>query len=404
MQSNMYVGNYTLLYKIGSGSFGSVHMAINDINGYPVAIKQIDKSKLKTEKDQVHLSREISIMKNVIHQYIVELFEIIDEDDKIWIVMEHVQGGSLKSMLIPDQPLSEDTCRQIFSQIILALGYLHKNLKIMHRDLKAENILFDKNKHIRLIDFGLSTSLEPGVMRTSCGSPAYAAPEVILQSQYTESADIWSAGILLYLMSTGRFPFNNSSIPMLLNYIVNLPIEIPKTVSPELQDLIARILQKDPNKRITLEQIISHPWFVNHDYFSNKLIQIDNYFESDLIDDSLDLQIIDELLKKGVDIKALRESLMQKEVNSLTAVYRIMRRSKIMETYNSNIVHHHSQNNFYRFSSYPITAAAKITSNIPQSFSKARSEYMTQKINPRIKPKHSIRLKRVGKSIPITKK
>ena len=273
MRQSLHIGNYTLLYKIGCGSFASVYMGMNDLIGYPVAIKQIRRENYETEKEKIRLLREISIMKMAKHQYIAELFEIIDNENEpyIYLVQELVSNGSIKSMLLPGQPLSEDLSRKIFSQLIVAVGYLHFNLNIIHRDLKAENILLDQNQNIRLIDFGLSTTISipaADIQRTACGSPAYAAPEIIVQDSYTESADIWSLGILLYLMTTGHFPFDINSVTKLLNDIVSTPIEIPTNISIELQNLLSKILDKNAKTRISIMNIMKHPWFTNYGYFN----------------------------------------------------------------------------------------------------------------------------------------
>lgn len=395
MLPQLHIGNYTLLYTIGSGSFGSVYMGINDLVGYPVAIKQIEKKSITTEKGKLHVKREISIMKKAMHQFIVELFEIIDEEDSpyLYLIMELVEHGSIKSLLEQDQPIKEDLARKIFAQLILAVGYLHFGLKVIHRDLKAENILFDKNQNIRLIDFGLSTTLfqqSADIQRTACGSPAYAAPEIIMHDNYTESADIWSLGILLFLMSTGRFPFDTNSVTKLLNDIISQPIEIPSDLPPDLQDLLSKILQKDPELRLTLTEIMNHPWFTHHGYFNfysprrntvNDQLEVAQFaaphmsdgdetssnispynnidkfnissstftlsmmnspnpmahFDSFIVDDSIDLDIINELKRKKVDITNLKADLMNHTYSEASSAYRILRRAKIMEHFDNSV-------------------------------------------------------------------
>ncbi|OHT17115.1 CAMK family protein kinase [Tritrichomonas foetus] len=403
MKGSLHVGNYTLLYRIGSGSFANVFMGINDLNGLPVAIKQISKQSLTTEKEKVRLEREISIMKRAMHQYIVELFEIIDTDDYVYLVMELVQNGSIKSLLVPNQPMSEEKCRKIFSQVIVAVGYLHNNLNIIHRDLKAENILFDKNENIRLIDFGLSTSSQPEVLRTACGSPAYAAPEIILHDNYTQSADIWSIGILLYLMSTGKLPFDTSSVTKLLNYIVTSPIEIPTTLSSDLQNLISRILQKNPEKRITIEEMMRHPWFTRAGYFMFQTSSNRTPFDSLITDDSIDISIVQELVHKGIDVKELRTSLLNSDFNELTAVYRIKRRAKLMEEFDGKL--NSPENNMFRFSTCPIKDSGMniaVRNVVRRSFSKTKSsQYPINQNPPKLAPRAEFgKRKRLIHSIP----
>ncbi|OHT05848.1 CAMK family protein kinase [Tritrichomonas foetus] len=332
--SSLKIGNYSILYKIDSGSFAEVYMGVQDIIGQPVAIKIISKSIIKNEKDRERIQRESEIMKKISHQYIIELFEILEDEYHIYYVME-LASNSLKSMILPGKPLSEERSRNIFIELTIALGYLHTELNIMHRDIKAENIMLDQKSHVRLIDFGLSNFNLPGIKNTACGSPAYAAPEVISHEKYSKSADVWSAGVLLYYMSTGYLPFMDQSLPKLLSRIMEENVDIPSHVSPNLKDLIRKLLQKDPNNRISITDILLHPWIMESSYLKNlkNIKEISEteklkFFQSKLKSDSLEIDIIKELVNLGIDVSTLRSSIINQEFNELTAMYRIKKRIK----------------------------------------------------------------------------
>ncbi|OHT10421.1 hypothetical protein TRFO_20304 [Tritrichomonas foetus] len=258
------IGNYSVRYQLGSGKFSDVYMAIHDKINLPVAIKRISKSQITTEKDKIRLNREINILKSAVHQYIIQFFEMIEDEENYYLIMELANNGSLKTVFNPNSPFSEDKCREIIREIVISIGYLHLQLNVVHRDLKLENILFGSDNHIRLIDFGLSNIFSKNSMhQTACGSPAYTAPEVLTRKKYTGAADIWSCGIILFLLSTGSFPFSDHSLPKLLNKICTEEVNFPSHLSYELRDLVSKMLEKDQNKRISILDILCHPWFNN---------------------------------------------------------------------------------------------------------------------------------------------
>lgn len=359
MTQPMHVGNYSLLYTLGAGSFAEVFMGMHDIVSQPVAIKHIQKSRLTRHKDQIRIAREMEIMKTVVHQNITELFEIIEDDSSFWLVMELAPNGSLKNMLLPGAQMDESECRRIFAQIVCGLGYLHTEKNIIHRDLKAENVLFDERNNVRLIDFGLSSMFESGVYSTACGSPVYTAPEVFARRAYSKSADVWSLGILLYLMATGTFPFDDPSMPKLFHMIIHDPVPPPPaSVSAELRDLLQRLLQKQPEKRIDITKILEHPWL------ASEVKHQGNPFRSWISENFMDVKIVEELNAVGVDTKELRACLMRGEYNALTAMYRIKRRSRAIEEFNTR----YSQPDpvFVRRSSCPGTHKTVLT-QVPMS-------------------------------------
>lgn len=270
------IGNYKLTQFIGSGSFATAWLGEHKVTGNKVAVKVICKTSMNSVQSFARFRREIGLLKLIEHPFIVQLFDIIEDDEAFYLVMEYVENGSLFTRINKEGFLNEDIARRYFCQLLSALNYLHNEKMIAHRDLKPENILIDKYNNIRLIDFGLSNQFSKSspILNTSCGSPAYAAPEMIQGKPYTKSVDIWSAGIILYAMVAGRLPFDDSNDQVLLQKIVYTDQVFPPNMSRSLIDLLKRLLSKDPKNRLSITQISNHPWLSNSQYVSI----IDNRF------------------------------------------------------------------------------------------------------------------------------
>jgi serine/threonine protein kinase len=243
--------------------------------------------------------------------------------------MELVDGGSLLTYIGNVQSLKEPTARRLFYQLLCVLDYLHRDCHIAHRDIKAENVLLDRHLNIRVVDFGLArafTASKP-FLRTTCGSPAYIAPEVIQEKPYTAAADIWSSGVLLYGMVTGRLPFYDQNMSVMLANILELDPAIPGTLSPFLRQLLARCLAKEPRQRITLHEIHAHPWMAEYenahlaDYDRHAIhsLQIMNV-------PALDASIVSEMKLVGVDSTGLLAELQAGKITARTALYKMLRR------------------------------------------------------------------------------
>lgn len=176
--------------------------------------------------------------------------------------MEYISGGELSDYIIAKKHLKEEEAFRIFRQIVSAVDYLHQN-GISHRDLKPENILLDSKRNIKIIDFGLSNTYKPGeLLKTACGSPCYAAPEMIAGKMYNGLAtDIWSCGIILYTMLSGHLPFDDKNASSLYKKILEDELVIPKYFSQSARDIVLHVLNKDPNKRYSIEQIVAHQWY-----------------------------------------------------------------------------------------------------------------------------------------------
>ena len=325
------VGNYILKRQIGKGSFATVWRAEHRLAKTFVAIKVVDNSSISSEDAKVRFVREVNLIKQMDHPFISKLFEVIDTPQNTYLVMEYAENGSILTYVNSHGRLSEKQARRYFSQLLSALEYLHNEKKVAHRDLKAENVLLDRNLNIRLIDFGLSNSFseDDPELKTACGSPAYASPEMVRGQPYTKMADIWSAGVLLYAMVTGQLPFDDDNMQHLLQKIAFTEPQYPPFLSPQLVDLLKKIMTKSPDQRATIAKIKSHPWFSQSEY--SQFLKLHFSTDDQWLVNGVDRDIVDTIQSFGIDVKALTNSLLCGEYNELTAIYLILRREKITD-------------------------------------------------------------------------
>jgi len=231
--------------------------------GKKVAVKILNKQKVKSLGMDEKVRREIKILKLFHHPHIVRLYQVIDTPTDIFVVTEYISGGELFDYIVERGRLLEDEARKCFQQIISGVSYCHKHM-VVHRDLKPENLLLDEHMHIKIADFGLSNIMKDGVfLRTSCGSPNYAAPEVISGRLYAgPEVDVWSCGVILYALLCGSLPFDDENIPNLFKKIRGGIYVLPSFLSEQVRDLISKMLVTDPLSRITVDEIRKHPWFL----------------------------------------------------------------------------------------------------------------------------------------------
>jgi len=239
-----------------------VKLATHAVTGHKVAVKILNKAKIKQLGMDEKVQREINILHLCTHPHIIRLYEVVDTPTDIFLVNEYVSGGELFDYIVSKGRLSADEARNFFHQIISGVEYCHFQ-KIVHRDLKPENLLLDANLNIKIADFGLSNIMRDGdFLRTSCGSPNYAAPEVISGHLYAgPEVDVWSCGVILYALLCGSLPFDDESIPQLFKKIKSGMYSLPTHLSQLARNLIPRMLEVDPMKRITIPEIRLHPWF-----------------------------------------------------------------------------------------------------------------------------------------------
>ena len=257
------IGNYTLGAEVGSGAFGKVVLGKHYLTGETVAIKILDKMILsQTPEDYELVRQEISILKIVKHKYIVQLYEILQTPQHIFIVMEYCEGKDLMDYILTKTRLSELESLKFFQQLINALFYLHSQ-NISHRDVKIDNMLLDRNKNLKLVDFGLSTKYtDDTLLDQPCGTVVYAAPEVLDGNEYHGMlADVWSSGIVLFGMASGFLPFCDQDDEVNKKHVLEGKIDLPEFFSPMLKDLLRHMLDINPITRYTLQDIREHPWF-----------------------------------------------------------------------------------------------------------------------------------------------
>lgn len=255
------IGLYVLHQTLGTGTFGKVKLATHALTGHRVAVKIINKRKISSMDIGGRIKREIQFLRLLRHPHIIKLYEVIATPSDIIMVLEYA-GGELFQYIVDHGRLSESEARRLFQQIISATHYCHKH-KVAHRDLKPENLLLDEFFNIKVGDFGLSNFMVDGdFLKTSCGSPNYAAPEVISGRLYSgPEVDVWSCGVILYVMLCGRLPFDDDYVPSLFVKINKGIYTLPSHLSIEAKQLLSSMLVVDPVKRITIPDIMQLPWF-----------------------------------------------------------------------------------------------------------------------------------------------
>ncbi|CAK1546559.1 unnamed protein product [Leptosia nina] len=254
------VGNYELEKTIGTGNFAVVKLATHVITKSKVAIKIIDKSRLD-EDNLKKTFREIAIMKRLRHPHIVKLYQVMESTHTLYLVTEYAPNGEIFDHLVSRGRMPESEAARAFAQMVAAVGYCHAN-GVVHRDLKAENLLLDKDMNIKLADFGFSNEYTTGSpLSTWCGSPPYAAPELFEGRQYDgPKADIWSLGVVLYVLVCGALPFDGGTLSELRSVVVSGKFRIPYFMSQDCEHLIRHMLVVEPDRRLTLRSVARHRW------------------------------------------------------------------------------------------------------------------------------------------------
>ncbi|PFH50349.1 hypothetical protein AMATHDRAFT_145231 [Amanita thiersii Skay4041] len=274
-------GPYLLLQTLGEGEFGKVKLGLHTVWGEEVAVKLIRRGNVDSPVRMSKIEREIEVLRILKHPNIVRLYDVIETDKYIGIILEYASGGELFDHILAHRYLRERDAAKLFSQLISGVWYIHQK-KIVHRDLKLENLLLDRNRNVIITDFGFANRFEhraDDLMQTSCGSPCYAAPELVIsEGLYVGSAvDIWSCGVILYAMLAGYLPFDDDpanpdgdNINLLYKYIVSTPLSFPDYISTEARDLLGIMLVPDPSRRASIELIMKHPWLGTYAGSENK--------------------------------------------------------------------------------------------------------------------------------------
>ena len=260
---NGLLDNFTIGKQVGQGAYAAVKVAIHKKLNKKVALKIYDKMKLVEPQRQKSVQREIKIMQRLSHENIVKFYEAVDTAKQVIVAMEYIRGISLNGYLKlkPGRRLPEQEAKKLFKQVVAGVGYCHGK-SITHRDIKLENILLDEANNIKIIDFGFSTCIpNTRKIKIFCGTPSYMAPEIVSRKEYAgPPADIWALGVLLYAMLCGTFPFKGDSDKELYRKINRGYFDVPEHLSTMSKALLLRILQVDPDKRPTAEQISLDLW------------------------------------------------------------------------------------------------------------------------------------------------
>ncbi|KAH6573884.1 hypothetical protein BASA50_007475 [Batrachochytrium salamandrivorans] len=312
------IGNYIFQKTVGEGNFAKVKLATHKLTNGEVAIKVIDKTQLD-EKKLGKLYREVRIMKLLHHPNIVKLYEVIETKSTVYLVMEYASGGELYDYLVVHGKMKEKEARAKFRQILSAVSYCHKK-RVIHRDLKAENLLLDANLDIKIADFGFSNYFDPDAkLDTFCGSPPYAAPELFQGRRYTgPEVDIWSLGVILYVLTTGCLPFDGKNLQEMRESVCRGKYRIPYYLSDMCEKLLRKFLVRDPVKRGSLEILLDDPW-INESYGDSP---ISTDLSQKVEEDESVIKVIE--AKYKVDRDTVLQALRDNIYNDIAAVYYLL--------------------------------------------------------------------------------
>ncbi|KAF4803532.1 Serine/threonine-protein kinase MARK1 [Turdus rufiventris] len=319
-EEHPHIGNYRLLKTIGKGNFAKVKLARHVLTGREVAVKIIDKTQLNPTSLQ-KLFREVRIMKILNHPNIVKLFEVIETEKTLYLVMEYASGGEVFDYLVAHGRMKEKEARSKFRQIVSAVQYCHQKC-IVHRDLKAENLLLDSDMNIKIADFGFSNEFTVGnKLDTFCGSPPYAAPELFQGKKYDgPEVDVWSLGVILYTLVSGSLPFDGQNLKELRERVLRGKYRIPFYMSTDCENLLKKLLVLNPIKRGSLEQIMKDRWMnVGHEEEELK-----PYTEPE--PDFNDTKRIDIMVTMGFSREEIHESLVNQKYDEVMATYLLLGR------------------------------------------------------------------------------
>ncbi|KAI1885329.1 hypothetical protein AGOR_G00219020 [Albula goreensis] len=319
----LQVGFYEIIRTLGKGNFAVVKLARHKVTKTQVAIKIIDKTRLNSSNLE-KIYREVQIMKLLNHPHIIKLYQVMETKDMLYIVTEYAKNGEMFDYLTSNGRMSEVEARKKFWQILTAVDYCHRH-HIVHRDLKTENLLLDANMNIKLADFGFGNFYNAGEpLSTWCGSPPYAAPEVFEGKEYEgPQLDIWSLGVVLYVLVCGSLPFDGASLPALRQRVTEGRFRIPFFMSQDCENLIRKMLVVDPAKRISIAQIKQHRWMLADPAAPRQALSLSiTDYNSNLGDYSEPVLSIMQTL--GIDRQRTIESLQNSSYNHFSAIYYLL--------------------------------------------------------------------------------
>ncbi|KAL8766441.1 MAG: hypothetical protein Q9194_006269 [Teloschistes cf. exilis] len=344
------LGHYQVKKTLGEGSFGKVKLAVHRISQQEVALKIISRKKLISRDMAGRVEREIQYLQLLRHPHIIKLYTVITTPADIIMVLEYA-GGELFDYLVKNGKMPEDKARRFFQQIVCAVEYCHRH-KIVHRDLKPENLLLDAELNVKIADFGLSNIMTDGnFLKTSCGSPNYAAPEVISGKLYAgPEVDVWSCGVILYVLLVGRLPFDDDFIPALFKKIAAGSFTMPNYISAGAKQIINKMLRVNPVQRITVQEIRQNQWF-NEDLEEYLKQPVEEFYDTGVdpnkaidprqlapgkpaaVQEQIHQSVVGKLGKTmGYAKDDVQEALGKDEPNAIKDAYLIVRENQIMQT------------------------------------------------------------------------
>lgn len=330
-------GKYELRRLLGVGAFAKVYLATRVDTRESVAVKSVSKSKVLHGGFAANVEREISIMRRLHHRNIINLFEVLATKTKIYFVMEFAAGGELFHQAAGKGRLTEDSARFYFRQLISAVKHCHSR-GVFHRDLKLDNLLIDENGNLKVSDFGLSAvagQIRPdGLLHTVCGTPTHVAPEILAKRGYDGAkVDLWSCGVVLFALTAGYLPFNDYNITVLYRKIYRGQFRFPKWMSRDLRVLLSRLLDTNPETRITVDEIYQDTWFNTGENRFECECKEENRFEPVLIEEKKEFKSLNAFdlisFSNGLDMSGLFEDSVG--LNSVERVILKEDPEKVME-------------------------------------------------------------------------
>ena len=327
---------YDVGHVLGEGGFCKVRLGVHQLSRANVAVKIIDKLKLVDVNDKKRVGRELRVLKALRHGCVIRLYEVVETPSRIFVIMEHADGGSLLDYVRGQKRLAEAESCRIFQQVVSALEYCHAS-DVIHRDVKLENILLDSKGNAKLIDFGLAAIAPPNKrLRVHCGSPSYAAPEIVARKAYLgPPVDVWSLGVVLFACVSGYLPFHasNGNKQELCQRIMSGVYKAPDFISREVESLIRHMLTVEPERRITFPEAKGHRWVLAHSRasiprthgFARPSVLLHADRSPEVVLGSVDMNVLNRLEKDGgFDKRSVLDSLRHDTHDHAAASYYLL--------------------------------------------------------------------------------
>ena len=382
MKNDDFLSDYEIKETIGKGTFSVVKLGINKITKEKVAIKILKKKKMQKSKDKSRLEREISILKRLHHINVIKIHKISEEPDNYYIVMEYCENGELFNYIVAHQRLSEEETAYFFYQLINGLDYIHHK-NIVHRDLKPENLLLSQGNILKIVDFGLSNYYysEGKLLSTPCGSPCYASPEMVCGNKYNGfRIDVWSCGIIIFAMICGYLPFEDPNNEILFKKIMKCKVDYPEYLSEDVYDIMNKIIVIDPNKRINIEQIKQHPFYLKgRNEFEKKHKDLIDQVEFD----------VNQIINSDIEDynNDIDDDIIFNNINNSSSNIKKSKSTNLLKNENIDINDNKNKNNLYLFQIKERLQKFKLEKNIIKK----------ENINNSVKHTENIRIKNKDK-------